>query len=124
MNGSLVDNQTSLSLMQMSQGKLGMEKLAASNAIKSAKNDAKLERAAKEFESVFISEMMKPMFEGLETDGLFGGGQGEKIFRGIMLQEVGKVIASTDRVGIAPKIKDAMIRMQSEQTMRSQEGKV
>lgn len=124
MNSSLVDNQTSLSLMQMSQGKLGMEKLAASNAVKSAKTDAKLERAAKEFESVFISEMMKPMFEGLETDGLFGGGQGEKIFRGIMLQEVGKVIASTDRVGIAPKIKDAMIRMQSEQTMRSQEGKV
>lgn len=108
----------------MSQGKLGMEKLAASNAVKSAKTNAKLERAAKEFESVFISEMMKPMFEGLETDGLFGGGQGEKIFRGIMLQEVGKVIASSDRVGIAPKIKDAMIRMQSEQTMRSQEGKV
>ncbi len=36
-----------------------------------------LRRAAEEFEAVFLSEMLGPMFEGIETEGLGGGGMGE-----------------------------------------------
>src|SRR3546814_10036258 len=44
-------------------------------------------RVAEEFEALFLSEMLAPVFESTETDGLFGGGEGEKIFRSMMVQE-------------------------------------
>jgi Rod binding domain-containing protein len=80
----------------------------------SAQNMAKIDAAAKEFEAVFISEMMKPMFEGIKTDGMFGGGKGEEVFRGFMIQEYGKRISQTGKLGVANSIKSAMIRMQEE----------
>ncbi len=105
-------SDTSLALMQMQQTDIGK--------YSGIKNEKKLEEAAKEFEAVFVSEMMKPMFEGIEVDETFGGGQAEKIFRGMMLQEFGKTIAETGRVGIAPHIKEAMIKLQEQQSSNTQ----
>jgi peptidoglycan hydrolase FlgJ len=97
---------------------LAMMKTANTDPVKYAdiKNTKRLDEAAKDFEAVFISEMMKPMFEGLETDTMFGGGQAEEVFRSFMLQEYGKMVAQTERVGIAPHIKDAMIKLQEQQS--------
>jgi hypothetical protein len=50
-------------------------------------------RVAEEFEAVFIAQMMAPMFQGLETDELFGGGPGEDIYRSVLVEEYGKSIA-------------------------------
>lgn len=72
----------------------------------------KIEASSKEFEAIFISEMLKPMFEDLETDGMFGGGKGEEIFRSMMIQEFGNNIANTGRVGIADHVKTQLIRIQ------------
>lgn len=71
-----------------------------------------VDAAARDFEAMFITEMMKPMFEGLETDGPFGGGKTEEVFRGLMLQEYGKMIAETGQLGIAESVKAEMIKMQ------------
>lgn len=75
----------------------------------------KIAQAAEEFEAVFISEMMKPMFEELSTDGPFGGGKGEEIFRGMMLQEYGKMMAHNNGgIGLADAVKSEMIKLQEE----------
>ncbi|MGB4057315.1 MAG: rod-binding protein [Alphaproteobacteria bacterium] len=74
----------------------------------------KIETTAREFESVFIAEMMKPMFEGIETGGLFGGGKGEEIFRNMMLDEYGKMVAQTGGIGLADQVKQQMILMQEQ----------
>jgi len=87
--------------------------IAAAKADKSAPvNIAKIEQAAQDFEAVFLTEMFKPMFEGLDPDPTFGGGKGEEIFRGLMLQEYGKMVAKNDGIGIAKQVKAEMIRMQ------------
>ncbi len=99
--------------MNYTQGDMA---LAAQKA-KTVQNARALEKAgetAKEFEAVFISEMMKPMFEGIETDGMFGGGKGEEVFRGMMMQEYGKMIAQTQGVGLADQVKQQMILMQEQ----------
>src|SRR3546814_17986433 len=57
-------------------------------------------RVAEEFEALFLSEMLAPVFESTETDGLFGGGEGEKIFRSMMVPEYGKAHARSGDVGI------------------------
>ncbi len=72
-------------------------------------------QAAEEFEALFISEMLGPVFENLETDGLFGGGQGEKIYRSLMVQEYGKAIAKAGGVGIADTVQREILRMQENQ---------
>lgn len=69
-------------------------------------------RAAEDFESVFVSQMMEPMFQGLKTDGMFGGGSGEGVFRSLMIQEVGKEIAAGGGIGIADAVYGEMLRMQ------------
>lgn len=72
----------------------------------------KIDEASKEFEALFVSEMLKPMFEGIKTDGMFGGGKGEEIFRGFMLQEYGEMLAETQSIGLSAQVKQAMIDMQ------------
>ena len=68
--------------------------------------------AAEDFESVFIAQMLQPMFEGLKTDGMFGGGSGEGVFRSLMVQEVGKEIARAGGIGIAGAVYGQMLKMQ------------
>ncbi len=103
-----MNSDATLAMMKLSNAELSPAKFAS-------KDQKKIETAAREFEAVFISEMMKPMYEGLETDGMFGGGQAEKIFRSVMLQEYGKIMSQTGRVGIAPHIQEEMIKLQEQQ---------
>ena len=86
----------------------------AAKKIKDAREAKRIEEAAQEFEAVFIGEMIKPMFEGIETDGQFGGGKGEEIFRGMMVQEYGKMLAKNGGVGMSSQIREQMIKMQEE----------
>lgn len=72
----------------------------------------KIDESAKDFEAMFVTEMMRPMFEELETGGMFGGGKTEEVFRGFMLEEYGKMVAETGQLGIADSVKAAMIEMQ------------
>ncbi len=72
----------------------------------------KIDQAAKDFEAVFISEMMKPIFETVEIDSNFGGGKGEEIFKGMMVQEYGKIMAEKGGLGIAEHVKAELIRIQ------------
>ena len=71
--------------------------------------------AAQEFEALFISEMLAPVFDSMETEGLFGGGEGEKIYRSMMVQEYGKSIAQAGGVGIADTVYREILKMQENQ---------
>lgn len=77
-------------------------------------NYAAIDAKAQEFEAVFVAEMMKPMMESVEVDPLFGGGNSEEIFRGMLTQEYGKKIAETKSIGIADFVKRELIRIQQE----------
>jgi flagellar protein FlgJ len=72
----------------------------------------KLRETAQDFEAVFLSQMLKPMFEGIETDGMFGGGQGEEMWRSLMVDEYGKSIAKQGGIGIADAVMRTMLEMQ------------
>lgn len=74
----------------------------------------KIEKTAKDFESVFMAQMLKPMWDGVETDGMFGGGAGEDAMRDLLVQEYGKAMVRNDQHGLSPAIMDAMIRMQEQ----------
>jgi Rod binding domain-containing protein len=69
-------------------------------------------RVAEEFESVFLAEMLAPMFEALDTEGLGGGGQGEQMFRPMLVQQYAESISQAGGVGIADSIVRELLRMQ------------
>lgn len=112
MSGNLTPD-TTLALMQAAQGDTArtVQKAKGINTANN-KNMQKIEDAAREFEAVFIAEMMKPMFAGTELEAPFGGGKGEEVFRGMMLQEYGKIVSQTGGIGLADHVKEEMIRMQ------------
>lgn len=83
-----------------------------SPAIANPADRKRAEAAAQEFEGMILGQLLEPMFEGLKTDGAFGGGTGEMIFRSLMIQQVGKDIAASGGIGLSKNVMDTMIRMQ------------
>ena len=89
---------------------LARAKPLASNAkISDADQAAK---AAKDFEAIFINEMVGTMFEGIGTDGPFGGGPGEAIFRSMMIENYSKTIAAQGGFGLADAVKRELLHTQ------------
>lgn len=66
----------------------------------------RMKASAEDFEAMVVSQMLTPMFEGIKTDGPFGGGAGEAAFRTFLIDEYGKAIAARGGIGLS----DMMIR--------------
>ncbi len=81
--------------------------------VTSPRADAKLDAAAHDFEAMFISEMLKPMVESVEIDDMFGGGKGEEVFRSMMTEEYGKLLAKSGGIGLASPVKQALLAAQA-----------
>ncbi len=77
-----------------------------------AKTEAQADKAAKDFEAVFIGQMMSAMFDGLKTDGPFGGGYGEGVFRSLMIEQYSKTIADQGGFGLADQVKREILKLQ------------
>ena len=65
-----------------------------------------------EFEQMFIAQMLQPMFDALPTDGMFGGGAGERLFRSFQVDEYAKAITRTGGIGIADAVARHIITLQ------------
>jgi len=86
---------------------------AASRNVGRKPSRAEVEKVAVEFEAMFLSAMLQPMFDKLKTGtGLFGGGHGEDMFRPMLVDEYAKSMAKSGQVGIAKSIREQMLRLQ------------
>ncbi len=84
----------------------------ATEAAAQSGDSGRIREAAEQFEAVFLAQMLSPMFETLGTDGMFGGGSGERIYRSLMVEEYGKAIAHSGGVGIADQVEQEMLKLQ------------
>jgi flagellar protein FlgJ len=99
-----------ISASDIASGRTGAA--AKAGAPKAKVDDKAVDKAASEFEAQFVSQMLTQMWQGIETDGYFGGGNGEEMFRGLMINEYGKKIAQSGQLGIADNVRNAMLKMQ------------
>lgn len=83
-----------------------------SSDVSNVKTREQAEAVAQQFERMFIAEMLRPMFEGIETDGEFGGGNAEATFRPMLIDEYANAIAKGGGVGIADSVLKEILRMQ------------
>ncbi len=87
------------------------------------KSMAEVKAAAEDFEAFFLSKMTETMFEGISTDGMFGGGNAEKVYRSLLLNEYGKAMAKTGTVGVADYVMNSILEMQEAASVPAAETK-
>src|SRR5471032_3619873 len=100
-----MDSAIQSTMMMAQQSPLAAAPKATGSATKAA-------AAAKEYESVFISQFLGSMFSGIQTDGITGGGQGEEMFRSLMINEYGKSIEQQGGFGLASQMKAQLLKNQ------------
>jgi Rod binding domain-containing protein len=71
-----------------------------------------MKRLAQDFEASMLAELIRPMFEALETDGLGGGGEGERMFRPMLVEQYARGMAQAGGVGLADMVVREMMKMQ------------
>lgn len=78
-------------------------------------NDPRIDAVSKDFEAVFLTQMMSGMFSGEELTEFFGGGTAGDIYKGLLMNEYGKAIAQSGGIGIAQQIKKELLKLQEMQ---------
>ena len=92
----------------------------AAAALNAPRNGTKLstagiDKVAEDFEAFFAGTYFEQMFSGIEPDAITGGGEGEAMFRSLMIQEYGKAVAKQHSLGIADIVKKQLLRLQETQ---------
>lgn len=70
--------------------------------------------AATEFEAVFLSQMLGLMFEQLPTDGPFGGGHGEQVFRSLLTDQYSRMMAQQGGIGLSDAVQKEILKLQED----------
>jgi peptidoglycan hydrolase FlgJ len=78
-------------------------------------NEAAIGKVAEDFEAFFASAYFEQMFSGIKPDAISGGGEGESMFRSLMIQEYGKAVARQHSLGIADVVKRQLLQLQEQQ---------
>lgn len=73
---------------------------------------SQIRQTAESFESMVMSQFVSQMFTDIDTDGPFGGGKGEEIFRSLMIDEYSKGITKNGGVGIADMVEKQLLQYQ------------
>lgn len=63
-----------------------------------------MREAARDFESVFVNQLLKLMRQTVEKSGLISGGRAEEIFQGMLDEKYADIMSRDSRVGIADMI--------------------
>ena len=81
---------------------------------KRGQSPAQMRETAEAFEASFLSQMLKPMFEGIQTDGPFGGGEGEATWRSFLIDAMAKQTGKAGGIGLADTVMSEMLKMQEQ----------
>jgi len=100
---------TSLLTIQNAQTQAATD---AQTAATRALSGGKTARTGLDFESMVLSNLLKPMFEGLSTDGPFGGGQGEEAMRSFYIDAMAKNFAQHGGIGISAMMQKQLLQLQ------------
>jgi len=72
-------------------------------------------KSAEDFAAFFFSQSLESVFSSMGSDKMFGGGSGEDVYKSLLTQEYGKIVARTGGLGIADAVQREIIHMQEVQ---------
>jgi len=80
----------------------------------SGKSNAKL---GLDFETMCLTNLLSPMFEGLSTDGPFGGGHAEETMRSFYVGALAGQMAKRGGIGISDMMQNQLLKLQEKGTV-------
>lgn len=75
-------------------------------------NIKQMRDVAEQFEAMFLSQALQPMFANIEPEEPFGGGPGNEIWKSMQVDQYGKSIARSGGIGIADAVMEQMLKAQ------------
>lgn len=75
-------------------------------------DNPKAKEVARQFESIFLMQVLETMSSGVEADPMFGGGAGDKIYRSMFNEQTANAISSNGGIGVADAVYRSMLQMQ------------
>ena len=69
-------------------------------------------KTAEDFAAFFFSQSLESVFGSMSSDKMFGGGSGEEVFKSLLTQEYGKVVARSTGAGLADTVQREILRLQ------------
>lgn len=82
------------------------------NLAKKNMTSEQVDKVAKDFESMFISQMTEQMFGESSGETAFGTSDTDEVYKGLMVQEYGKMITKAGGMGIADYVKRELLKTQ------------
>ena len=70
-------------------------------AVSPERDDAKLKQACRDFEAIFISDLLKIMRQTVPESKLISGGRAEEIFRDMQDDELSKDMSKSGGIGLS-----------------------
>jgi len=109
MNKTLPYGMTDVARLQASQAQSAA---AAKNSSRTL-NARQIDKAAEDFEAVFLTQMLQGMFEGVSLDPLAEEGEtSNEVYKSFMLDEYGKILSRSGGIGLADHVKRELLRLQ------------
>ena len=96
----------------ISEGVSALQSTQKTPQISKNLNADKIKKTSEDFEAFFLGQMLQPMFASIGTSGPFGGGHAEKIWRSMMVDEIGKSITKSGGIGLSESVQRSIIQMQ------------
>lgn len=81
-------------------------------SVRGTPSDPKTKEALQDFEAFFISQMFEQMYSTVPVNETFGGGNAEMIFRSMLVDEYGKMMAKSGGIGLTDQIMGQLIQQQ------------
>jgi Rod binding domain-containing protein len=79
-----------------------------------SQGELRAERAAREFEAVLISELLKPVLDQASAPRIVGGGgAGDAAFSGLLREEIAKAFAAHGGFGLAERVRSQLLELQA-----------
>ena len=73
---------------------------------------AQIDKVSKDFESMFMGQMLEQMFGDSQGSEAFGGSETNDVYKGLMMDEYGKQITRAGGIGIADYVKRELLKLQ------------
>jgi Rod binding domain-containing protein len=84
--------------------------------VQSLANNPKFDQSLKDYESVYLSQMLSHMSAGVGVDPNFGGGIGEETMKSLLINEYGKLMEARGGIGLAAQMKKQLLAAQEQQS--------
>lgn len=73
-----------------------------------------IDKTSQDFESMFLSQMLEQMFGDTEGSEAYGDEQTSEVYRGLMMEEYGKLITRSGGIGVADYVKRELLKLQEQ----------